>query len=105
MAKIETEKPEQQIVEVPFPNFYVNNVTISSNALDFAFTLMERLDEQNMTIKARMVMTPLHTKMFLSVLQSQMVKWEALNGEIKLPPRKAVTQRTDDSSNEPAQQS
>jgi uncharacterized protein DUF3467 len=97
------ELPQFQLVEVPFPNFYVNNVTVSSNVMDFSFTLMERLDTQNATIKARVVMTPLHAKMLLVTLQQNLEKWEAQHGEIALPPRRAVTESTA-SSTAPAQQ-
>jgi hypothetical protein len=73
------------LVEVPFPNFYVNTITIAANTLDFAFTMSERLDQQNQMIKARAVMTPVHAKLFSRLLADQVRNWEAKNGEITLP--------------------
>jgi hypothetical protein len=97
--------PEEiDIVDVPFPNFYVNNVTINSSFLDFAFTLMERLDAKNQTIKARVVMAPISAKLFLESLINQMAQWEAKFGVLRVPEAALKARKsTSDSSSEPEQ--
>jgi uncharacterized protein DUF3467 len=70
------------LVDIPFPNFYVNNVSISAHIFDFAFTMMERLDPKNQTVKARIVMSPLHAKLMSIVLARNIQKWEAQHGKL-----------------------
>jgi hypothetical protein len=93
--------PEEDVefIELPFQNFYTNAAKINSTPFDIALIVMERLDSKNATVKARIVMTPLHAKMLVEALTEHLEKWEAKYGEIQMPPRRDVT-----SANEPEPQ-
>ena len=78
-------KKETGFVEVPFPNFYTNTISIGNNFMEFSFSFLERLDLENVTIKARAVMTPAHAKLLLRALQARVDKFEQMYGEIRIP--------------------
>jgi hypothetical protein len=82
--------PEQELdfVELPFQNFYTNAVKISSSPFDVALIVMERIDTKNATVKARIVMTPLHAKLLAEALADHVQQWEAKHGEIQIPLRR-----------------
>ena len=82
----EQEKAEKvEIVDVFFPTFYTNNIQLSSGPLDFHMLIMERLDVANMTIRARVVMTPAHARLLAEALIEQIRKYEGLFGPITIP--------------------
>ena|SRR6185369_616594 len=86
----ETKGPTENIeyVEVPFPTFYTNSISVNSSPLDFGLLIMERLDANNATIRARIVMTSAHAKMLLVALAQQIDKHEELFGPILIPQAK-----------------
>ncbi|MFZ2493131.1 MAG: DUF3467 domain-containing protein [Thermoanaerobaculia bacterium] len=92
---------ESEFVDVQFPNFYTNNVTIGSNAIDFAFLLTERVDAEHSIIKARVVMTPTHAKMLLNTLRDHIERWENAYWPIQLPPKKPTSSASSDSEPQP----
>jgi hypothetical protein len=87
------EKPENEIefVELPFPNLYSNAMKISSSPFDISVLIMERIEPKTATVKARVVMSPLHAKMLLEALAEHLGKWEETHGEIGMPPLREVT--------------
>ena len=95
---------ESQYVEVSIPNFYVNRVRVQSSYLEIVMLLLEKLDQESMTIKARVVMAPAHAKLLAAALSAQVKNWEEKFGEIVLPPKSTPTEATAASSSEPAPQ-
>lgn len=89
------EKNEIEFVELPFPNFYTNTIKVSSTMFDVSILIMERIDPTTATMKARVVMTPMHAKMLAEALSEHLAKWEANNGEIQMPALREVTSPTE----------
>jgi hypothetical protein len=74
-----------QYIDLLFPTFYTNSVSLGSGPFDFSMLVMERLDETTCTVRARVVMTPAHAKLLLAALVEQVAKHEIRYGTIQLP--------------------
>jgi hypothetical protein len=84
----EKQQPTEETVntvEIPFPNFYSNNIIVGSMLFDFSLTFFEQLDPRNQTVKARAVMTPLQAKLLLRALTDQIRTHEDRFGPIPMP--------------------
>ena len=72
-----------------FRTIYSNNSGFSINPFDFAFTLNEVTQNEKGEIfvdqKARVVMSPLHAKVFTIVLAQNLKNFESQFGEIVIP--------------------
>ncbi|SRR6266542_4050834 len=79
------------VESVPFPTFYTNNIQINHSLFDFSFLVMDRLDQESFTIRARVLMSPTHAKALLNTLQIQVTKYEQRFGELALPKKREAT--------------
>jgi len=73
-----------------FQSFYVNNTKFSTSAFEFSMTFGEiGQDEHGKFVveeKVRLVMSPLHAKIFAALISQNVKSFEARMGEIKTPP-------------------
>jgi hypothetical protein len=69
---------------------YANQMELQITNWDFRFRFGEVSDQQegitNVTEKARVVMSPQHTKAFLNILTENVRKYESKFGEIRITP-------------------
>lgn len=79
--------PGMQPVEVPedLNAVYSNLVRISHSPSDIVLDFGQVLPGQNPHVKARIVMSPLGAKSFLRALAENLSRFEATNGEIRMP--------------------
>ncbi len=98
-AEERTGEQEQHItyttVKAPdFRSMYSNNVTFSAALFDFSMIFGEVVEAEqtsattaNLTVeqKVKIVMSPLHAKVFLDVAVRQLRNYELRFGEIKFP--------------------
>jgi Protein of unknown function (DUF3467) len=72
-----------------FRTIYANNSGFSTNPFDMAFTLNEVTQDENGQVfieqKARVIMPPLHAKLFAMILTHNVKSFETQFGEIKVP--------------------
>lgn len=67
---------------------YANTVMISHTANEVLFDFIQIIPhDPRARVQQRIVMTPVHAKMFLNALSENIARYESTNGEIKLPPR------------------
>jgi hypothetical protein len=68
---------------------YSNNVAFSTNAFDFSLVFGEMTDitpgKLRIEQKVRIVMTPIHARLLLQVLQQQVDSYESQFGPINVP--------------------
>ncbi len=76
--------PVFEYVEVSFPTYYTNSVKFSGGLGEIHMLLMERLDDRNITVRARIVTSPHHAKLMAIALAQQIDKYERRFGEIQL---------------------
>ena len=91
------------VESVPFPTFYTNNIQINHSLFDFSFLVMDRLDQETFTIRARVLMSPIHAKALLNALQAQVSKYENVFGELKLPKKSEATAAATEPAPQPPQ--
>lgn len=72
-----------------FRSVYSNNTAFNTSAFDFAMTFGEILDAGGGNLyveqKVRVVMSPLHAKIFAAIFMNNVRNYEAQFGEIKIP--------------------
>lgn len=90
-------KQALEFVDPGFPTIYTNNAYVGSSGLDFSMLLGEHIDDENLVIRARVVMVPATAKMLLQALAAQIAKYEDAWGTIQMPTRRSA-------STEPEQQ-
>jgi hypothetical protein len=96
-----------------FRTIYSNNSGFGINPFDFSFTLNEVTQDEKgepfIEQKIRVIMPPLHAKLFALLLRQNLKNYENQFGEIKIPgsiiaePRK--TDQASDTSDQAAQKS
>ena len=66
---------------------YSNMVIVTHNANEVIFDFIQVLpNDDRARIQKRIIMTPVHAKLFLNALRENMVKYEANHGAIDTPP-------------------
>jgi hypothetical protein len=98
---VDDQPGDEGFVEFPFPTYYTNAINIASNYLDFQFLVQDRLNSQQATIRARIVMTPAHAKLLLAALGGQVQRYEERWGEIRLPTIEEISRLGSSSEPEP----
>ena len=72
-----------------FRSIYSNNTAFNTSAFDFAMTFGEILDAGGGHLyveqRVRVVMSPLHAKIFAAIFMNNVHNYEAQFGEIKVP--------------------
>lgn len=67
---------------------YANTVMISHNLNEVIFDFIQVMpNDPRARVQQRIVMTPVHAKMFMNALVENVRLYEEKHGEIKLPPR------------------
>lgn len=67
---------------------YANTVMISNTTNEVIFDFIQVMpNDTHARIQKRIVMTPVHAKLFLNALQDNITRYEAKNGEIETPQR------------------
>ncbi len=83
-------KPNWARLENPPSSVYANQVELHISNWDFRFRFGETIDQQdegaNVIERARIIMSPQHTKAFLTLLADNVRKYEAAFGEIRISP-------------------
>lgn len=89
MQPNQNRKQRQLRLEMPKdPATYSNAVMISNTAsnTEIIFDFMQIMpNDPRARVQNRIVMTPTHAKMFMNALKQNLDRFEAKNGEIKLP--------------------
>jgi len=83
------QKPKSIRVEIPpnVPVIYTNFAVINHNASEVVIDLAQILpNAPNARVQARVILTPLNAKALYMALGDNLAKYEAVFGEIKLPP-------------------
>jgi len=88
-------------VEFPFPTYYTNAINVGTTVFEFSLLVIDRLDNENATVRSRIVMNPSHAKLLFLTLGRQIQNYETRFGEIKLPPG---VEKEATASNEPEPQ-
>lgn len=66
---------------------YANMVMVSHTQFEVMLDFIQVIGhDPRARVQQRIVMTPAHAKMFLNALAENLTRYEAANGEIKLPP-------------------
>ncbi len=91
--KVETTRPKATTwvrPDNPPSSIYANQVELQITNWDFRFRFGEVIDQQSdgasVAERARIIMSPQHTKAFLNVLSENVRKYEAAFGEIRVNP-------------------
>lgn len=92
-------KSDESFVELPFPNFYSNQIHVLSSVFDFSLTFVEQLDAETKTVKARVVMSPLQAKLLVRAILEQIKIYEGRFGKIMIPSPSA---KAGDTTEEPS---
>ncbi len=75
-----------------FRSVYANNAEFAMSLFDVSMLFGEMVgtdkETQELVIEqhVKVIMSPLHTKIFLNVLAHNLKQWEARFGELKIPP-------------------
>ena len=70
---------------------YSNMVIITHNANEVIFDFVQVLpNDDRARIQKRIIMTPVHAKLFMNALRENMLKYEAKHGEIDSPPPQSL---------------
>ena len=81
--------PRQLRLEAPanLTAAYANTVIISHTATEVIFDFVQIMpNDPRARILSRVIMTPMHAKLFLRAFGENVTHFEDKNGEIKLPP-------------------
>jgi uncharacterized protein DUF3467 len=81
--------PMENVKSPLYRSIYANNTSFQSNAFDFAmiFGEIQEADEKKVTVEqgVRVIMSPLHAKVFSGVMLQNIKNYEDRFGEIKVP--------------------
>jgi len=83
-------KKRQLRLEIPanLSATYANTVVISQNSNEIIFDFVQVMpNDPRARIQQRVVMTPVHAKLFLRTLTDTVSRYEQQHGELTLPPR------------------
>jgi hypothetical protein len=95
--EVKAQEEKVQFVTLPMVNFkssayrsiYANNTAFQSSAFDFAmiFGEIQEADDKKVTVaqEVRVIMSPLHAKIFSGVMLQNLKNYEDRFGEIKVP--------------------
>jgi hypothetical protein len=84
--------PQQRKIKLEMPTdpsgTYANTVMISHNQHEVFFDFIQMLaHDPRAKVQERIVMTPMHAKLFLNALQENIERYESNFGEISVPKR------------------
>ena len=86
--------PMENVRSPLYRSIYVNNTSFQSNAFDFAmiFGEIQEADEKKVTVsqEVKVIMSPLHAKVFSGVMLQNLKNYEDRFGEIKVPDGTAI---------------
>lgn len=90
MSDTQGDTPKKRQLRLEIPNnlsaTYANGVVISQTNNEVILDFIQLLPNDPRTrVQHRIVMTPTHAKMFLKALETNLARYEAKHGEIKLP--------------------
>ena len=97
MDEDKEQEAKPQFVNLPMVNvkspvyrsIYANNTAFQSSAFDFAmiFGEIQEADDHKVTVEqeVRVIMSPLHAKIFSGVMLTNLKNYEERFGEIKVP--------------------
>ena len=100
--EVKEQEGKPQFVNLPMVNvksplyrsIYANNTAFQSSAFDFSmiFGEIQEANDQKVTVEqgVRIVMSPLHAKIFANVMLQNVKNYEAKFGEIMIPDGEAV---------------
>lgn len=86
--------PNQRRIQFEVPSglnaIYSNGVVISQTQSEIVLDFVQVMpNDPRARVQSRIVMTPANAKMFLRALQTNMERFEAVQGEIQVPPQPA----------------